>query len=179
VSSRNVTNKAVRGPISELVCCATDKKVKFLKKVVCCQIINAKFFLIPVLNKIAVLLVHRIWAGIKCFNLLDNYFSYNFRRFRKIATINFLHISLSVRPSVRPHETGMIDLSVFRKSVEKIQVSSKLSTEWEIFQTKFADKIKTHILLGALTKLRKANISFVIYPSARLSIRHFVKNSLR
>jgi hypothetical protein len=102
------------------------------------------------------------------------------RCFRKIAKSDYelrrvcLSVCLSVRPSIRVEQLGshwtdfheIWYLSVFRKSVEKIQVSlkydrnngtwhedlctfvieSQLFLEWEMFQTTVLEKIKTHIL---------------------------------
>ena len=96
-----------------------------------------------------------------------------FANLRK-ATISFV---MSVRPSVRIeqlgcHWTDFLEiwyLSIFRKSVEKIQVSLKFyknngyftrismhfwsylihfSLEWEIFHANVVEKIKTHFVFN-------------------------------
>ena len=99
------------------------------------------------------------------------------------ATIKFLILSL--RPSVCPYATTRLPLngfswnlilSVFRKSVQKVQVSLKSDKnnghftwrpiytyfwsylahfflEWEMFQTKVVEKIKTHTLCSFFSKI--------------------------
>jgi hypothetical protein len=98
---------------------------------------------------------------------------------KRLLASSYLSVRPSVRPSVCPHEIIRFPLdrflwnlllSIFRKTVEKIQVSSEWKKnkgyfkripiyifdhihthfllEWEMCQTKFVQKIRTHILFS-------------------------------
>jgi hypothetical protein len=117
---------------------------------------------------------------------VTNFFLGAFVKLRK-ATTNTLILSL--RPSVCPYATTRLPLngfswnlilSVFRKSVQRIQVSLKSDKnnghftwrpiytyflsylahfllEWEMFQTKVVEKIKTHMLCSFFSPENRAS----------------------
>jgi hypothetical protein len=92
-----------------------------------------------------------------------------FRRVRKIAKKDLASSCLSVRPSVRMEKLSfhwkdfyeVWYFCIFRKHSEKIQVSlksDKNNEKWEMFQTKFVEKIKTHILCSITFFLKSCRL---------------------